>query len=75
MANYIEHYKQRRPTLLSTGEVGLSAYICPKDVPTAVIRFLQSEHRISISEWIELCMNLFRNVIVNADSWIIKNAF
>lgn len=33
------------------------------------------EHRISISEWIEYCMNIFRNVTVNADSWNNKNAF
>lgn len=33
------------------------------------------EHRISISEWIEYCLNIFRNVTVNADSWNNKNAF
>ncbi len=33
------------------------------------------EHKISISEWIEYCMNIFRNVTVNADSWNNKNAF
>ena len=33
------------------------------------------EHRISISEWIEYCMNIFRNVTITADSWNNKNAF
>lgn len=33
------------------------------------------EHRISISEWIEYCLNIFRNVSVSADSWNNKNAF
>ena len=32
-------------------------------------------HKISISEWIEYCLNLFRNVSVIADSWNNKNAF
>ena len=33
------------------------------------------EHRTSISEWIEYCLNIFRNVSVTADSWNNKNAF
>jgi len=33
------------------------------------------EHRISISEWIEYCLNLFRHVSITADSWNNKNAF
>lgn len=32
-------------------------------------------HKISISEWIEYCLNLFRNVSVITDSWNNKNAF
>lgn len=32
-------------------------------------------HKISISEWIEYCLNLFRNVSVTTDSWNNKNAF
>ncbi|HBT64476.1 MAG TPA: hypothetical protein DEB10_07445, partial [Ruminococcaceae bacterium] len=33
------------------------------------------EHRISISEWIEYCMNLFRHVSISVDSWNNRNAF
>jgi transposase-like protein len=33
------------------------------------------EHKISISEWIEYCLNLFRHVSITADSWNNKNAF
>ncbi len=33
------------------------------------------EHRISISEWIEYCMNLFRHVSLSVDSWNNRNAF
>jgi transposase-like protein len=33
------------------------------------------EHRISISEWIEYCLNLFRQVSITADSWSNKNDF
>jgi len=32
-------------------------------------------HRISISEWMEYCLNLFRHVSIAADSWNNKNAF
>lgn len=34
-----------------------------------------NEHRISISEWMEYCLNLFRHVSITADSWNNKNAF
>ena len=32
-------------------------------------------HKISISEWIEYCLNLFRYLSISADSWNNKNAF
>jgi len=32
-------------------------------------------HKIAISEWIEYCLNLFRYLSINADSWNNKNAF
>lgn len=44
-------------------------------------RFLPTTHtifdgrKISVSEWIEYCLNLFRFVSINADSWNNKNAF
>ena len=33
------------------------------------------DRRISVSEWIEYCLNLFRHVSITADSWNNKNAF
>lgn len=33
------------------------------------------DHKISISEWMEYCLNLFRQVSINADSWNNKNAY
>jgi len=33
------------------------------------------EHKISISEWMEYCLNLFRHVSITADSWSNKNTF
>jgi hypothetical protein len=33
------------------------------------------EHRISISEWTEYCLNIFRHVSITADSWNNKNAY
>ena len=32
-------------------------------------------HKISISEWMEYCLNLFRYLSINADSWNNRNAF
>ena len=32
-------------------------------------------HKISISEWMEDCLNIFRYVSINADSWNNRNAF
>lgn len=42
-------------------------------VPTTGTIF--DEHRISISEWIEYCLNLFHYVSITADSWNNKNDF
>jgi transposase-like protein len=48
--------------------------ICGKTfLPTTGTIF--DEHRISISEWMEYCLNLFRHVSITADSWNNKNAF
>ncbi len=33
------------------------------------------EHKLSISEWMEYCLNLFRHVSILADSWNNKNTF
>ena len=33
------------------------------------------EHKLSISEWMEYCLNLFRHVSITADSWSNKNTF
>ena len=59
--------------------IGVQRYKCSNRechqtfLPTTGTIF--DEHRISISEWIEYCINIFRNVTVNADSWNNKNAF
>jgi len=48
--------------------------VCGKTfLPTTGTIF--DEHRISISEWIEYCLNLFRHVSITADSWNNKNTF
>jgi len=33
------------------------------------------DHKLSISEWMEYCLNLFRHISITADSWSNKNAF
>jgi transposase-like protein len=57
--------------------IGIQRYmcrICKKTfIPTTETIF--DEHRISISEWMEYCLNLFRHVSITADSWNNKNDF
>lgn len=59
--------------------IGVQRYKCSGDtcgqtfLPTTGTIF--DEHRVSVSEWIEYCLNIFRNVSVTADSWNNKNAF
>jgi len=56
---------------------GVQRYMCAACgktfLPTTGTIF--DEHRISISEWMEYCLNLFRHVSITADSWNNKNAF
>lgn len=55
---------------------GVQRYMCvcrKTFLPTTGTIF--DEHKISISEWIEYCLNLFRHVSISADSWNNKNAF
>jgi len=56
---------------------GIQRYMCGDCgrtfLPTTGTIF--DEHRISISEWMEYCLNLFRHVSITADSWNNKNAF
>ena len=56
---------------------GVQRYMCAACgktfLPTTGTIF--DEHKISISEWMEYCLNLFRHVSITADSWSNKNAF
>lgn len=55
---------------------GVQRYMCgcgKTFLPTTGTIF--DGHRISISEWMEYCLNLFRHVSIAADSWNNKNAF
>lgn len=55
---------------------GVQRYLCVCGrgfLPTTGTIF--DERKISISEWMEYCLNLFRHVSINADSWNNKNAF
>ena len=48
--------------------------VCGKTfLPTTGTIF--DDHKISISEWMEYCLNLFRHVSITADSWNNKNTF
>jgi len=55
---------------------GVQRYMCvcgKTFLPTTGTIF--DEHRISISEWMDYCLNLFHHVSITADSWNNKNAF
>jgi len=55
---------------------GIQRYMCVcgrSFIPTTGTIF--DEHRVSISEWTEYCLNLFRHVSITASSWNNKNAF
>jgi transposase-like protein len=55
---------------------GIQRYMCVCSktfIPTTGTIF--DEHRISLSEWIEYCLNLFRHVSIVSSSWNNKNAF
>jgi hypothetical protein len=55
---------------------GIQRYMCgcgKTFLPTTGTIF--DERKISISEWMEYCLNLFRHVSITADSWNNKNAF
>jgi len=55
---------------------GVQRYICgcgKTFLPTTGTIF--DEHRISIREWTDYCLNLFHHVSITADSWNNKNAF
>jgi len=55
---------------------GIQRYMCicgKTFLPTTGTIF--DDHKISISEWMEYCLNLFRHVSITAGSWNNKNAF
>ena len=55
---------------------GIQRYMCvcgKTFVPTTGTIF--DEHRISISEWMEYCLNVFRHVSITTSSWNNKNTF
>ena len=48
--------------------------VCGKTfLPTTGTIF--DDHKLSVSEWVEYCLNLFRHVSILADSWNNKNAY
>jgi hypothetical protein len=55
---------------------GIQRYMCgcgKTFLPTTGTIF--GDRKISISEWMEYCLNLFRHVSITADSWSNKNAY
>ena len=57
-------------------ESGVQRYQCScKKAFTSTTGTIFDEHKISISEWMEYCLNLFRHVSITADSWNNKSIF
>jgi len=56
---------------------GVQRYKCLdcKQTFTPVTRTIFEGHKISLSEWMDYTLNIFRYVSVNADSWNNRNAF
>jgi transposase-like protein len=55
---------------------GVQRYVCTcKQTFLPTTNTIFDNHKIAISEWMEYCLNLFRYVSINADSWNNKNAF
>jgi len=70
------HCKSEKFKKNGTDKSGVQRYkcICGKIfIPTTGTIF--DEHRISISEWMEYCLNVFRHVSLTSSSWNNKNAF
>lgn len=75
-----DRYRSRRKTPWDGHtRIGVHRFKCSNEechrtfLPTSGT--ISDEHKISVSEWIEYCVNIFRNVTINADSWNNKNAF
>ena len=56
---------------------GLQRYKCSdcRQTFTAITHTIFDGHKISISEWMDYCLNIFRYVSINADSWNNRNTF
>ena len=56
---------------------GVQRYKCSdcKQTFTPVTRTIFEGHKISLSEWMDYALNIFRYVSINADSWNNRNAF
>lgn len=56
---------------------GVKRYKCSdcKQTFTPVTKTIFEGHKISLSEWMDYALNIFRYVSINADSWNNRNAF
>jgi transposase-like protein len=57
-------------------ESGVQRYKCEcRKTFVSTTGTIFDEHKLSVSEWMEYCLNLFRHVSILADSWSNKNAY
>jgi len=56
---------------------GVQRYMCLgcNQTFTPITRTIFEDHKVSLSEWMDYALNIFRYVSINADSWNNRNAF
>lgn len=71
------HCAEKRISKFGQTKNGVKRYIC-KDCGktfTPLTGTIFDGHKISISEWMEYCLNIFRYLSITADAWNNRNAF
>ena len=74
--NQCPHCKSKQFVKKGITANGVQRYLCScRQTFLSTTNTIFDNHKITISEWMEYCLNLFRYVSINADSWNNKNAF
>lgn len=71
---YCEEAAYSRFGMTTNGVQRYRCKVCGKTF-TPITCTIFDKHKIAISEWMEYCLNIFRYLSINADSWNNRNAF
>lgn len=71
------HCAERQMSKFGQTKNGVKRYICKGcgKTFTPITGTIFDGHKISISEWMEYCLNIFRYLSITADAWNNRNAF